>query len=363
MKPLWIDTPAQLAEACAQWQTREWISVDTEFVRINTYRAQLCLVQIGDGQLNACIDPLAIDDLTPMWALMADPNILKVLHASGQDFELVVEHTGRTPAPVFDTQIAATLIGLGDQLGYAGLVEKRLGLAVDKSLSRTDWARRPLTQPEIDYAADDVRHLSTLYPALRDEVEARGRLAWLEEDCARLTEPTRYQVLPENAWTRLKGLNRLPNEAQGRAAALAAWRETEAADRNRPRKWIIEDAALYRMAERNPLTLDALAALAVLPDKTLSRHGKALVEVLSIANAEPVKEWAAPEFAGDIKARFKTLQAAVRDVAEALDLPPGFLAPRADIERLTLQGRGADVQALKGWRGAQLANALSPLLE
>lgn len=132
MKPLWIDTPAQLAEACAQWQTREWISVDTEFVRINTYHAHLCLVQIGDGELNACIDPLAIEDLAPMWALMANPDILKVFHASGQDFELVVEHTGRTPAPVFDTQIAATLIGLGDQLGYAGLVEKRLGLPVDK---------------------------------------------------------------------------------------------------------------------------------------------------------------------------------------------------------------------------------------
>lgn len=212
---LWIDTPAQLAEACAQWQTREWISVDTESVRINTYHAHLCLVQIGDGELNACIDPLAIEDLAPMWALMANPDILKVFHASGQDFELVVEHTGRTPAPVFDTQIAATLIGLGDQLGYAGLVEKRLGLPVDKSLSRTDWARRPLTQPEIDYAADDVRHLSALFPALREDVIARGRLAWLEEDCLRLTEPTRYQVLPENAWSRLKGLNRLTPDAQG----------------------------------------------------------------------------------------------------------------------------------------------------
>lgn len=363
MKPLWIDTPTQLAEACAQWQTRDWISVDTEFVRINTYRAQLCLVQIGDGSLNACIDPLAIDDLTPMWALMANAGILKVLHASGQDFELVVEHTGRTPAPVFDTQIAATLIGLGDQLGYAGLVEKRLGLPVDKSLSRTDWARRPLTQPEIDYAADDVRHLSALYPALRDEVAARGRLPWLLEDCERLTEPTRYQVLPENAWTRLKGLNRLPADAQGRAAALAAWRETEAAQRNRPRKWILEDAALYRMAERNPQTPDALATLAVLPDKTLSRHGKALLEVLEQANGRPVHVWAEPEFAGETKARFKALQAAVREVAESLDLPPGFLAPRADLERLTLHGRDAKVQALKGWRGEQLAPALNALLD
>lgn len=362
MKPLWIDTPAQLAEACAQWQTREWISVDTEFVRINTYHAHLCLVQIGDGELNACIDPLAIKDLAPMWALMANPGILKVFHASGQDFELVVEHTGRTPAPVFDTQIAATLIGLGDQLGYAGLVEKRLGLPVDKSLSRTDWARRPLTQPEIDYAADDVRHLSALFPALREDVIARGRLAWLEEDCLRLTEPTRYQVLPENAWSRLKGLNRLTPDAQGRAAALAAWREFEAADRNRPRKWILDDTALYRMAERNPVSLEALAALAVLPDKTLSRHGKALLEVLSDANEEPVREWVAPEFAGEIKARFKTLQAAVREVAEALDLPPGFLAPRAELEKLTLHGTAANVQALKGWRGEQLAERLGPLL-
>ena len=362
MKPIWIDTPAQLAEACAKWHDREWITVDTEFVRINTYRAQLCLVQVGDDRVYACIDTLAISDLTPLWALMHDPKVLKVLHASGQDFELFVEHTGRTPAPVFDTQIAATLIGLGDQLGYAGLVEKRLGLPVDKSLSRTDWARRPLTQPEIDYAADDVRHLSALYPALREEVTARGRLDWLLEDCQRLTEATRYQVLPENAWGRLRGLNRVAPGDQVRAAALAAWRETEAANRNRPRKWILEDAALYRMAERNPQSLDALAALAVLPEKSLSRHGKALIEVLAEASAQAPRELAPPEFSGETKARFKAFQAAVREVAEALDLPPGFLAPRADLERLTLQGGTADVQALKGWRGAQLAAPLAALL-
>lgn len=359
MNPLWIDSIAALTAACTAWRSREWIAVDTEFVRINTYHAQLCLVQIGDGEVDACIDPLAIDDLSPLWTLLLDPAVIKVLHASSQDIELVVEHTGKTPTPLFDTQIAATLLGLGDQLGYAGLVEQRLGIMVDKSLSRTDWARRPLRQPEIVYAADDVRHLGALYPALRDEVIGRGRLAWLEEDCVRLGDPARYRIEPADAWRRLKGLNRLEPAAQGRAAALAGWREAEAQARNRPRKWILDDAALYRLAERNPGSAEALAALAVLPDKTLSRHGAALLDVLAQANQAPDRTWAPAELSGELKARFKTLQQRVKDVAERLGLPPGYLAPRADLEAITLLGAAADVPALKGWRGAQLQGLLA----
>jgi ribonuclease D len=359
MKPLWIDTDAALAEACVRWRGHPWIAVDTEFVRINTYRAQLCLVQVGADDGDACIDTLAITDLKPLWDLLLDEAVLKVLHASSQDIELVVEHTGRAPAPLFDTQIAATLLGLGDQIGYAGLVEQRLGVVVDKSLSRTDWAKRPLRQVEIDYAADDVRHLRALYPALRDAVRDAGRLDWLQADCGRLTDPARYRIEPADAWQRLKGLNRLEPAAQGRAAALAGWRETEAQARNRPRRWILEDAALYRLAERNPDTPDALAALAVLPDKTLARHGSTLLSVLAEAHAQPVRVWAAPELAGETKAHFKALQQRVREVAERLGLPPGYLAPRADLEAIALQGAAADVPALSGWRGEHLRDLLT----
>lgn len=360
MIPAWIDTPAQLADACEQWRACPWITVDTEFVRVDTYRARLCLVQVGDGTHNACIDTLALDDLGPLWALLANPGVLKVLHASSQDFEIVVEHTGATPSPVFDTQIAATLLGMGDQLGYAGLVERCLGITIDKRLARTDWSKRPLNVAEIAYAADDVRHLATLYPALQQQVADAGRLGWLAEDCERLTDIRRYAVQPEHAWRRLKGLGRLDPASQSRAVALAAWRERQAQERNRPRKWILDDTAVYPVAERHPTDLDALAKLGCLPPKTLERHGKALLKVL--AEAPPPQVWMAEELAGDDKARFRALQAEVRSCADRLNLPPGFLAPRAELETLVRLGPASELTVLQGWRRDVLGNALLALL-
>ncbi len=361
MNTVWIDTPTQLAEACAGWRARPWITVDTEFVRVETYRARLCLVQVGDGKTNACIDTLALEDLAPLWAVLADLNVLKVLHASSQDFEIVVEHTGSAPTPVFDTQIAATLRGMGDQIGYAGLVERSLGVVIDKRLARTDWSRRPLSDAEIAYAADDVRHLATLYPALQQQVADAGRLDWLAEDCQRLTDVHRYAVRPEDAWRRLKGLGRLDAASQSRAVALAAWRERQAQDRNRPRKWILDDAALYPLAERQPTTLEALEKLGCLPPRTLERHGKALLKVLAEAPGPQV--WMPEELAGDDKARFRALQAEVRACAERLNLPPGFLAPRAELETLVRQGPEANLTLLQGWRRTVLGDALLRLLD
>jgi ribonuclease D len=363
MSPLWIDTAAALAEACARWQSREWIALDTEFVRIDTYHARLCLVQVGDGETDACIDTLALEDLSPLWALLQAPGVLKLLHSSSQDLEIFVERTGQTGGPIFDTQIAATLLGYGDQIGYAALVERCLGETVDKSLSRTDWARRPLKAAEIAYAADDVRHLAALYPALREAVTAAGRLPWLEADCAALTDPARYRTAPDDAWQRLKGLGRLDPASQTRAVALAAWRERQAQQRNRPRRWILEDAALYRIAERAPTTPAALEALAVLPPKTLERHGAALIDAVQTAAALPAQRWMADELAGEDKARFKRLQAVVREAAERLHLPPGFLAPRSELEALVRQGAEAPVGVLQGWRGEQLGAALREALQ
>jgi ribonuclease D len=237
-------------------------------------------------------------------------------------------------------------------------VEKRLGIAVDKSLSRTDWARRPLNAAELAYAADDVRHLATLYPALREELVQAGRLAWLEEDCAALTEPTRYLTRPEDAWQRLKGLPRLDAAAQAVAAALAGWRETEARSRNRPRKWILDDEPLYVLATRRPAHPAELEALQVLPPKTLARHGEALLEVIRQAAAAPAASLAAAELDTEQKARLKTLQTQLRTRAEALNLPPSFLAPRADLEALVVHGDQAAIPLLRGWRREQAGAAM-----
>src|SRR3546814_113419 len=245
-----IQTPEALAAHAARWAQCAWLTIDTEFVRVDTYYPKLCLVQIGDPERAVCIDTLAFDDLTPLLDVLYAPTSINVFHAASQDLEILVRLRGNCPQPLFDTQIAATLLGIGDQIGYAGLIDKRLGITLDKSLSRTDWARRPLKDAELAYAAADVSHLATIYGALQDELAAAGRLGWLAEDCARLADASHYVTRPEDAWQRLRGLARMDARAQTVAAALAAWRETEAQNRDRPRKWIIDDDAIYRKIGR-----------------------------------------------------------------------------------------------------------------
>lgn len=355
-----VNDAETLRHWCKHWITRPWLAVDTEFVRVDTYQAQLCLIQIGDGERSVCVDPLAIPDLAPLWEVLHHPQIIKVLHSASQDYEIFVELTGRCPAPLFDSQTAATLLGIGDQIGYAGLIEKTLGIAVDKSLSRTNWARRPLTDAELEYAAADVTHLATLYPQLQQQLAERGRLGWLAEDCKRVCDPALYVTRPEDAWQRLKGLARMSPAAQHVAAALAAWRETTARERNRPRKWIVEDDAIYRIAERLPKDMAQLENLKVLPPKTLARHGDALLEIV---NAERTGAATAldAELDSAQKARLQSLQNRVRETADSVQLPAGFIAPRADLIQLLLNGVRADIPLLQGWRkelvGAALASA------
>ncbi len=363
MSTTFIQTPDVLATYIARWADAPWLTVDTEFVRVDTYHARLCLIQIGDGRDAVCVDPLAIGDLTPLLDLLYSPQAVTVFHAAGQDLEIFTRLRGTCPQPLFDTQIAATLLGIGDQIGYAGLIEKRLGIPVDKSLSRTDWARRPLREAELAYAAADVSHLAAVYPALHQELAACDRLGWLAEDCARLCQPQQYVTQPQDAWQRLKGLARMSPREQTVAAALAAWREREAQARDRPRKWIVEDDAIYRLSERQPQTARELEALSVLPPRTLERLGEQLLAVIAAARELPEQRLAQDdEFDPAQKALLKQLQTLVQARAAELGLPPGFLAPRADLVGLVRHGDAASGNILRGWRrevcGAALLSAL-----
>jgi len=353
-----------LLRTIESWPQAPFLAVDTEFVRVDTYHARLCLIQVQAGDTTALIDTTAIDDLTPMLDVLYTPTQVKVFHAPGQDLEILSQLRQACPQPLFDTQIAATLLGLGDQLGYAGLIERRLGIVLDKSLSRTDWSRRPLRPAELAYAAADVIHLAEIYPALQDALAERGRLAWLAEDCARLCEPGQYVTHPEDAWQRLKGLVRLNAREQTVAAALAAWRETEAQLRNRPRKWIIDDDVIYVLAQRRPQTLAQMEALNALPPKSLSRHGEALLALIADASTQPEHLYQRDEEPDAAqKALLKHLQSVTRQAAEHLDVPASFLAPRADLMRLVRDGAAADATVLRGWRrevcGTALLNALN----
>lgn len=359
-----ISSDSQLAEAARIWAGRPWLALDTEFVREDTYYSQLALVQVGDGDSEACIDMLAVQELGPLLALCDDPGIVKVLHSPSQDLEIFMHRWGRGPTPLFDSQLAATLLGIADQPGYAALVQAMLGLSLDKSLSRTPWLRRPLSAAELEYAAADVEHLGRIYPQLLQQLSDRGRLVWLQEDCARMLVAEHYRPQPQLEWRRLKGLARLEVGAQHVAAELAAWRDVVAEQRDRPRKWMLSDDALYAIAERQPSSREQLAALSVLAPKQLERHTEALLACVERGRAVD-----APALARDerdntaLKAKVQSLQQRVRELATKHGLPPGLLATRSELERIAAgasrdEVTGEELRALCGWRRELLGDAL-----
>jgi len=352
-----IQTPAALDEQLARWRAAPWLAVDTEFVREETYYAQLCLIQVSDGGTPVLVDALACDP-APLFAFLFEPGAVKVFHSAGQDLELFVQRGGDCPRPLFDTQVAAALLGHGEQLGYAALVERRLGVAVDKSLSRTDWSKRPLPDAALAYAADDVRHLAVIYPPLREELAARGRLAWLEAECERLADARRYRAEPAEAWRGVRGIGRLPPAAQHLAARLAAWREEEAIRRNRPRRWILDDTAICQLAARKPGTVADLAQIEGLSGRRIERSGEALLALL----AQPVTDEA--PLVADLREspaqRQKTqlLLDALRNRALQEQIAPTLVATRSDIERLVREGPAAEIPLLHGWRRELLGEEL-----
>ena len=252
--PLVTDT-ATLAALCDRLAAADFVTVDTEFMRENTYYPDLCLVQIAGGGEAAAVDPKASGlDLAPLLALMVASPVLKVFHAGGQDLEIIYNLTGgKTPYPLFDTQIAAMALGQGEQVSYTNLVQSYLGVAIDKGARFTDWARRPLSASQLDYAIGDVTHLAELFPRMLAKLMKTGRGVWLDEEMARLADPATYANDPELAWMRLRLPSRKP-EMLGRLKAIAAWREREAQGKDVPRGRIVKDETLGDLAAQPPRT-------------------------------------------------------------------------------------------------------------
>jgi ribonuclease D len=351
---------AELDAACAALARHDSLPLDTEFARTETYRARLCLIQAGTPEGLFCIDTLADLDLAGLWAVIAAPGRLKILHAAKQDMEVFLQRFGAAPGPLFDTQIAAALLGHAPQAGYAALVEAELGVRLDKSQTRTDWSRRPLTAAQIDYAANDVAWLPELAERLRGRLVAAGREAWALEDSAALLDPALYGVHPERAFERLSGLEYQPAPVQARARRLAAWREERASRADRPRQWIIADAALMGLASANPRDLDALAALGVLAPGLLRNSGEALLAELRQADAAladgtlNLTQQARP--APTDNGQIKRLGAVAQKVAGELGVAPEILATRGDMAAMLRGGR--DLRPLRGWRRAVVGEAL-----
>ena len=254
-----IESNAALVEFVDLIKHSDFIAVDTEFMRENTFWPELCLIQVADSAHAAAIDPMASGiDLKPLLDLLVDnDDVLKVFHAGGQDVEIIFNLTGKTPFPIFDTQIGQMALGQAEQVGYSNLVEAWLGLQLDKGARFTDWSRRPLDKRQIDYAIGDVTHLAKIFPMMLKKLVKTGRGHWLDEEMERLADPSNYSLDPDKAWERIKVPSRKP-EVLGRLRALAAWREREARNKNLPRGRIVKDETLADLAAHPPQDQDGL---------------------------------------------------------------------------------------------------------
>ena len=293
--PLVTDTQT-LAELCNRLAEAEFVTVDTEFMRESTYYPDLCLVQVASPDEAAAIDPKAPGiDLAPLLKLLVDDPVLKVFHAGGQDLEIIYNLTGKTPQPLFDTQIAAMALGLGEQVGYTNLVAAYSGVQIDKGARFTDWARRPLNDRQLDYAIGDVTHLAALFPKMLDKLRRTGRGAWLDDEMARAADPATYANDPDKAWTRL----RLPSrkaEVLGRLKALARWRELEAQDKDVPRGRIVKDETLGDLAGSPPRSQADLAKVRGLSSAWATNNiGERLMRALEAAEPLGIDELPARE--------------------------------------------------------------------
>lgn len=361
---IYIDNETQLREFCSQLAGSPWLALDTEFVREKTYYPKLCLLQISNGEHIACIDPLAIGDLEALFELLYNPAITKVWHACSQDLEIFAHLRGEIPAPLFDTQLAASLLGHGNQISYAALVKELCGVELDKSHSRTDWSRRPLSDEQLTYAIDDVRYLCDVYEKLRKELDTSGRGEWLDEDFSRLTHAPHYLVDMQNVWQQVKGLEILEGAQVAVLQALAAWREQRAQKSDKPRRWIMSDEQLLALAQADPQEVSDLSA-AGLSDKACDRFGNDLLLLMRQARATPEAQWPIILYRDrptpEEKQLGKDLMKAVKEAAEKYAIDPALLATRKTLNALIAGQR--DLPVLQGWRKQIIGEHLLKIIE
>lgn len=347
------DTGA-LAAFCEALSSADYITVDTEFMRESTFWPILCLVQVAGPDDEAIIDPLANGiDLKPLHDLIANENVLKVMHAATQDIEIFHHEGGVTPRPLFDTQIAAMVAGFGDQVGYEGLIAKLAKVRLDKASRFTDWSHRPLSDSQLEYAMADVTHLRVAYEKLRALIEENGRIAWVEQEMIKLADPAKYEVVPNEAWRRLKTKRAQPRYLAV-LQAVAAWRDKEAMNRDQPRNRILRDDVLAQLAARPPENPKMLSRVRGIPKGFADgKMGRGLMEAIEAGCNLP--EDAAPELpplielppgAGPLMDLLKVL---LKFKCDTHDVAQKLVATVAELEAIAADD-DADVPALQGWR-------------
>jgi ribonuclease D len=348
----YIDSNEGLVDYCARITGASYCVVDTEFIRESTYYPELALIQIASEDRLACVDPLAISELEPLAKLLVEPGLVKVFHSSSQDLEILYQKFGAVPSPVFDTQLAAAVLGYNHQISYADLVQQITGTILDKKYTRANWLRRPLSRDELDYAMDDVRYLSAVYEELKQKLELTGRISWLEKDLQAISEPGNYQVDRAQLWRRLKGVQKLKGEKLQIASDLCQWREDVAQRQNRPRRWIVKDDALIEIARQKPQNAEALARIPELAEKTARRYGDELLDIIAAAAEVDPTRWPRHDRLQSLNkqqlALGDCLMALCRKIADQNQIALATLATRKDIDNLILNQKSS--RLTQGWR-------------
>lgn len=351
-----VDEPDTIAP---ELHDHPYLGVDTEFIREKTFFAQLCLLQVSVPDSVYCVDPLSGNPMQSFWAESFRKTW--VVHSARQDIEVVFQASGAMPADLFDTQVAAALLGMQPQIGYAGLVKDLFDVDIPKSHTRADWSQRPLPDELLHYAVEDVEYLLPACELLRERLEKAGRTAWAEEDSRLLLDESLYAFDEAQAIQRLKGARNFRGRQRSAAERLAVWREAEAASRNRPRQWILRDSALLEIARQLPATMDALRNTDGLPAKLVSRAGEDLLAIVA-RSADDDHDYRSPPVPNEQQKKLlKSMQAAVARCAGQLAISPELIAPRKELTAAILFG-DTESRVFQGWRRALIGEQLLQLL-
>ena len=363
-EPVMVETDAQLEGMSGRLKSSRIIGLDTEFVRERTYRAALGLLQLSDGETAWLIDPLALDNLDPLNALLSNKEIIKVIHSGSEDFEVIHNTLGVVPTSVIDSQIACAMLGQSLQLGYHHAVKWLFDVEVEKDQTRSNWLKRPLTTAQCRYAALDVVLLPLMAEQLTERLNTLDRGAWLGEEVRRMAQNSTSSVDPKNAWQRIRGAGTLDKHALKSLQALAAWREETADRKNLARGFVVKDSSLIAIARLQPTDMGDFAAIEDLHPKAIDRYGKKWIQLVREASqGQEIKPL--PQLDHSHKNLMKTMRNFVSDKASELDVDAALLASRKQLENLVLMYEevGEVPERFSGWRQDVITSDLLEIIE
>jgi len=363
---MYIASQADLEAFVERASASDVLAIDTEFLREKTYYPKLCLLQMATRQESVIIDPFEVDDLAVLRPLLEDEGIVKVFHSGHQDIEIMVYDLDCVPRPIFDTQVAAALLGQTQQVGYAPLVHAMCGVKLKKTDSFTDWSARPLSKSQISYALDDVVYLPEMYSLMKRKLSEKGRLHWLDDEFADMARVEAYISDEQEMFRRLKHVGQLSRRQMAAAREMAAWREIEARKRNIPRRWVLTDGQIVEACRREPRKIDDLFMVRGIRERLTTADARAVIALVRAALDSAPETW--PELHKNLKSepnvdvQVDMLMAIVRMRARENDIALPTLASASDLTAVA-RGHRENVEVLKGWRKDIVGNDLVAFLE